>query len=85
MLASGAADTVAALRVPERDAIDPAVATVLWDLNTILFGLAAPVAFAVLVLAVAIAVPRRRPAPLDGLRQPPARRSLLVLPINSVA
>lgn len=55
MLAAGTADIVAALRVQQQDAIDPQVAAVMWDLNSALFGLGAPMAFAVLVLAVAVA------------------------------
>lgn len=86
MLAAGAADTVAALRVTERDAIDPAVATVLWDLNTSLFGLAAPTAFAVLVLAVASAALRDRALPRwAGLVSAPLGIALAVPPISHVA
>lgn len=53
VLASASTDSVAALRVEEQDKVDPQVATVLWDLSSILYGLAAPMAFAVLVLATA--------------------------------
>lgn len=53
MLGAAALDTMGALRVAERDTIDPQVATVLADGSAILFGLAAPFAMAVLVLATA--------------------------------
>lgn len=53
--ASASIDMLAALRVDEQDAIDPRLATAYWDLSTILFGLAAPYAMAVLLGASAIA------------------------------
>ncbi len=53
LVLAASTDAVAALRVEEQDAIDPQVATVLWDLSLMFFGLAAPMAFAVLVLATA--------------------------------
>jgi hypothetical protein len=86
MLAGGAADVVAALRVTEREAIDPAVATVLWDLNNVLFGLAAPMAFAALVLAVATAALRAGVLPRWlGWVSLPLGLALAVPPINYVA
>ena len=53
--AAAATDLVAALRVDENGEIDPEVATVYWDLGTILFGVAAPVGMAVLLGASAVA------------------------------
>lgn len=53
-LASASAAAMGALRVGEQHIIDPQVATTLWDLNIILFSLAAPVAFAALALAASI-------------------------------
>ena len=64
MLAGASADIVGALRVQERDAIDPAVATVLNDLANVLFGLAAPMAFAALVFATALLGFRRGAVPV---------------------
>jgi len=55
LLASASTDLVAALRVEENDAIDPQVATVYWDLGSILFGAAAPIGMAVLLGASALA------------------------------
>lgn len=57
-LAAASLDVVAALRVDERDEIAPEVATVFWDLGNILFGLAAPMALGVLVLATAVVARR---------------------------
>ena len=54
IMAAAAIDAVGALRVQEQDRIDPQVAAVLYDLNSILFGLAAPMAFAVLVFGTAL-------------------------------
>ena len=53
--ASASIEAVAVLRVDENDAIDPQLAAAYWDLNSILFGLAAPYAMAVLLGASAIA------------------------------
>lgn len=53
--ASASPDMVAALRVDENKEIDPVLATAYWDLGSILFGLAAPYAMAVLLGASAIA------------------------------
>lgn len=49
-IASAAVAMIGALRIDQVHAIDPQVATVLWDLSAILFSLAAPTAFAALVL-----------------------------------
>jgi hypothetical protein len=54
LFASGAADAAGALRVMENDEIDPQIASVYYDLSSVLFGLAAPMAFAVLVFATAL-------------------------------
>lgn len=60
MLLGGAAlDAVAALRVEEQGAIDPEVAAVLWDAGSILYGLSAPTALGVAVLAIAVLALRR--------------------------
>ena len=86
MTAGGAADVVAALRADENGAIDPQIAAVMWDLNMALFGLAAPIAFGVLVLAVAtlalrgVALPR-----WHGAVSIPLGIALLVPPISYIA
>jgi len=59
LLGAASLDAVAALRVDEQSAIDPEVAAALWDTGSILFGLAAPTAFAVLVLGTAVLALRR--------------------------
>jgi hypothetical protein len=53
-IAGAAVDATAALRAGAGDGIDPTVATVLWDLGAALHGLAAPMAYAVPVLATAV-------------------------------
>lgn len=63
LLAAAGTTAVGALRVDENDAIAPEVATVLFDLGSILYGGAAPMAFAVLVLAVAVAALREGSLP----------------------
>lgn len=69
LLAATATSAVGALRVQEQDAIGPEVATAIWDSSTILYGLAAPMAMAVLVLATAAVALRTRALPvwLGGL------------------
>lgn len=55
MIASAGVDMAGALHVQEQGTIAPQSASVLWDLNHILFGLAAPMALAVAVLGCALA------------------------------
>jgi hypothetical protein len=57
-MAAAAADMMGALRADENGGIDPAVATTLSDVSMVLYGLAAPTAFAALVLAVGTAALR---------------------------
>ena len=57
-MAAASLDVVAALRVDEEGTIAPEVATTFWDLGNTLYGLAAPIALAVLVLATALAARR---------------------------
>lgn len=64
LLASASADLVAALRADDQDRIDPAVATALWDLSSILFGAASLMAFAVLLVATAVVTLRTRALPV---------------------
>ena len=86
MIAASTADTVAALRVEENGAIDPSVATVMWDLQMALFGLAAPTAFAVFVLAVATAALRTGVLPAWlGILSVPLGVALLIPPISWAA
>jgi hypothetical protein len=84
--AAASADTMAALRVGEQGSIDPAVATVLWDLQSVLFGLAAPMALGVFVLAVATAALRHGALPRwAGYVSAPLGVAMLIPPINYVA
>lgn len=53
-IAGAAVDAMGALRAGARDAIAPDVATLLWDLGSALHGLAAPMAYAVMVLATSL-------------------------------
>jgi hypothetical protein len=86
MAAGSTADTVAALRVDENGAIDPQVATVMWDLNQALFGLAAPIGCGVLVLAVAALALRGVGLPRwYGAVSIPLGIALLVGPISYIA
>lgn len=89
MLVAGASiETGAVLRVDERGAIDPQVATLANDASAILFGLAAPTAFAVLVLASAAVAWRTRVLPRwhagvsvalgIGLALPPISHAVMV-------
>lgn len=64
LLAAASVDLVAALRVDEQDQIDPAVATALWDISLILFGAAATMAFAVLLVATGVVILRTRTLPV---------------------
>lgn len=64
LVAAGAADAAAALRVQEQSAIDPPIAAAMWDLNHMLLGLAAPVALAAAVLATAAIALRTRVLPV---------------------
>ena len=54
LFASAGATVVATLRADEAGSIDPAVATVLFDLGNAFYGIAAPAAAAALVLALAV-------------------------------
>ncbi len=86
LLAAGAANAVGALRADERGEIAPDVATVLWDLSAVLFGLAAPMGMAVLVLAVAVAALRNGALPRwFGVLSVPLGLALAIPPINHVA
>lgn len=85
-LAAAAANTMGALRVDEAGAIDPATATALFDLSSVLFGLAAPMAFAATTLAVAVAALRSDALPSWlGAVSVPLGVALAVPPINHVA
>ncbi|HET7054009.1 MAG TPA: hypothetical protein VFI09_08860 [Solirubrobacterales bacterium] len=55
MIASSAVDMAGALHVQEQGTIAPQSASVFWDLNHVLFGLAAPMALAVALLGCALA------------------------------
>jgi hypothetical protein len=63
MIASSGVDMAAALHVQEQGTIAPSAASVLWDLNHVLFGLAAPMALAVALLGCALASLRDRALP----------------------
>ena len=81
-LGGAAINAGAALRVMERDAIDPAVASAAWDASNMLYGLAAPIALGTLTLAFALSgtLPRWHAAIslLLGI-------ALLLPPINYIA
>ncbi|MGH2900771.1 MAG: hypothetical protein ACRDMZ_18995 [Solirubrobacteraceae bacterium] len=86
LLGAGAASMMAALRADEAGRIAPDVATVLWDMSSILYGLAAPMAMAVLVLAVAVAALRGAALPAWlGVLSVPLGIALALPPINHVA
>ncbi len=86
MLAAAAAGAVGALRADENDGIAPEVAAALWDLSSILYGLAAPMAMAVFVLAVAVATLRTAALPRWlGILSVPLGVALLIPPINFLA
>lgn len=86
LILAASTDAVAALRVEEQGAIDPQVATVLWDLSLMFFGLAAPMAFAVLVLATATLALRNALLPKwYGAISIVLGVALLVPPINYIA
>jgi len=86
LLAAAAIEAVAALRVGEQNEIDPQVATVMWDLQSILFGLAAPMAFAVLVLATAVLALRKGLLPSwHGAIIVVLGIAMLIPPINYIA
>ena len=85
-LAGTALDTAAALRVDEQGAIAPDIAAVLADAHGVLFGLAAPMAFSVAVLATAALALRTSVLPtwLAGLSAV-LGIALLVAPIAYIA
>jgi hypothetical protein len=86
LLAGAAIDAAAALRVQQQGAIGPQVATALRDLSMILFGLGAPMAFAVAVLGSAAAAWRTRALPLWlGAASLVLGIALAVPPIDHVA
>lgn len=86
MLGGAATGAVGALRADERGEIAPEVATVLWDMGNILYGLAAPMAMAVFVLAVAIAIFRTAALPRWlGMVSVPLGVALLIPPISWIA
>lgn len=85
-MAAASAHAMGALRAEERGAIDPAAATALGDLASILFGLAAPTAFCALVLAVAVAALRTGLLPRwVAMVSIPLGIALAVPPISYVA
>ena len=85
-IAAASADAMGALRADERGAIDPSVAAALADVSTVLYGLAAPTAFAALVLAVAVAALRTGFLPRWlGLVSLPLGVALAIPPISHVA
>jgi hypothetical protein len=53
LLASAAIDATAALRIDEQGAVDPQAATVAFDISRVVFGAAAPIGWAVALIAVA--------------------------------
>jgi hypothetical protein len=53
LLAAAAIDVAAALRIDEQGGVDPQVATVAFDISRVLFGAAAPIGWAVALIAVA--------------------------------
>lgn len=63
MIGAASIDLVAALRVDEQGSIDPATATVLWDVSGVLFGLAAGFGWGVALLAAASVALRRDALP----------------------
>ena len=85
-IAAPSVDIMGALRADEQGTIDPAVATTLADVSAILYGLAAPAAFAALVLAVAAAALRTGFLPRSlGFVSVPLGIALAVPPISYVA
>jgi hypothetical protein len=82
-LGGAALDTGAALRVEERGSIAPDTAAAMADASDILFGLAAPMAFGVAVLATAVVAFRSRALPVWlAVLSVPLGIALLVPPIN---
>lgn len=85
-LGAASLDIAASLRVDEQGTIAPDVATTMWDLGNVLYGLAAPMALAVMVLATAVVARKTGLLPiwhvaLSGL----LGVALLAPPINHVA
>lgn len=86
LLGAAAVNAVGALRVQERGQIDPETATALFDVSSIMFGLAAPMAFAATVLASAVVALRTRALPLWlGAVSIPLGLALLIPPISWLA
>lgn len=86
LIASAAADLAGALHVQEQGTIAPQSASVLWDLDHVLQGLAAPMALAVAVLGCALAAFRDRALPAwFGALSVPLGVALAIPPINYVA
>ena len=63
LMAAAAVDSVAALRVEEQGEIDTVLATALWDISNILFGAAAMMGLAVLLVATAVVALRHDALP----------------------
>lgn len=86
MIASAGIDMAGALRVQEQGTIAPQLASAFWDLNHVLFGLAAPMALAVAVLGCALASLRDRALPSWlGAVSLALGIALAIPPINYVA
>jgi hypothetical protein len=85
-IGAASVDLVAALRAEENGTIPPDVAAVMFDTSNALFGLAAPMAFAVAVLAVAVASFRTALLPVPfAVVSVVLGVALLVPPINYIA
>jgi hypothetical protein len=86
LLAGVAVDGGAALRVQNQHAIASPIAATMWDLNHVLYGVAAPMAFAAAVLATAAIALRTRMLPTWlGAISVVLGIALLVPPINYLA
>jgi hypothetical protein len=77
---------VAALRAEEQGSIDPQAAAALWDISSVMFGLAAPMAWAVAVLSTAAVALRSSALPSWlGALSVVMGIALLIPPINFIS
>jgi len=86
MIGSAAIGIVGGLRADEQGSIDPQVAAALFDISNIMYGLAAPMAWAAAVLATAVVALRSSALPSWlGWVSIPMGIALLIPPISWIA